>query len=261
MEGRKEYIVEITKAAQQIILTKLNDNYAIDIKNNNQSDIVTEIDIEVEKFLVNKIKERYPNDGFITEENTVSDPNKDYVWIIDPIDGTMNFVYEQRDFAISIALYHEGIGEVGVVCNVVNDEMIVGVRNEGLSVNGIKPSPLTTVNLRQSIIDVSLRTMVTLNEKGIANLFKMSSSILSHRNIGSAAIRICDVALGRAHMYISDTLCIWDFAAGIIILREAGGYDNYMEEELKFTSDRVDLMVANNKGIVTELKDKFYFNN
>ena len=103
--------------------------------------------------------------------------------------------------------------------------------------------------------------MVTLNEKGIANLFKMSSSILSHRNIGSAAIRICDVALGRAHMYISDTLCIWDFAAGIIILREAGGYDNYMEEELKFTSDRVDLMVANNKGIVTELKDKFYLNN
>lgn len=259
MNNRKEFLVQIVKEAQSMILRKLEANYAIDIKGGNKSDLVTEVDVEIEKFLVAKIKEEYPNDGFITEENTVPIEASDYVWIIDPIDGTMNFVYMLRDFAISVGLYHKGIGKVGVICDVVNDEMIVGELNKGVSLNGKAVSKLEPVSLRESIVDVSLRTIVGLEKKGIADLTKMSSSILSHRNMGSAALRIAHIALGRIHMYISDTLCIWDFAAGLVILNELGGYHNFMDEEIKFDSNRTDLLAANNKEILDQLKENYYF--
>lgn len=258
MQNRKEFIVNLVKKAQQIILSRIDESYDIEIKNDNQSDLVTAVDVEIEKFLVKRIKAEYPNDGFITEENTVPIEEKEYVWIIDPIDGTMNFVYMLRDFAISVALYHNGVGEVGVICDVVNDELLVGVRGKGLTLNG-KPVPkLNNVTLRQSIVDISLRTMVGLHRKDIADLSQMSNSILSHRNMGSAALRMAHIALGRIHMYISDTLCIWDFAAGLIMLEEVGAYHNFMDEPLVFDSNRTDLLASANKDILDELKDKFY---
>lgn len=261
MNERKEFIVNLVKEAQALIKERISETFEIDIKNNNQSDLVTAVDVEIEKFLVKRISEKYPNDGFLTEENTVESEDKEYIWIIDPIDGTMNFVYMLQDFAISVALYKNKVGEIGVVCDVMNDEMIVGVRNEGVTVNGKKVSNLNVVTLRESIVDVSLRTIARMRDMGIANLLEMSRSILSHRNMGSAALRISHIALGRIHMYISDTLCIWDFAAGVIILNEVGGYHNYQAEEIKFDASHVNFFGANNKAIADELKEKFYIHN
>lgn len=258
MNERKELIVNLVKEAQTIIKERINESYDINIKNNNQSDLVTAVDVEVEKFLVAKIKEQFPNDSFLTEENTVDLEDSDYVWIIDPIDGTMNFVYTVSDFAISVALYHKGVGVIGVVLDVMKDELIVGVKNEGASINGKAIPKLESVTLRESVVDVSLRTMIKMKEDNVADLLSMSRSILSHRNLGSAALRICHIALGRIHVYISDTLCIWDFAAGNIILEEVGGYHNYMNEPLKFDSSHVNYFAATNETLMKEVKENFY---
>lgn len=259
MNNREQFIVELVKEAQEIIKTRIKENFDVSIKNNNQSDLVTEVDIEIEKFLVQRIQESYPNDGFITEENTVPIEAAEYVWIIDPIDGTMNFVYTLADFAISVALYKNKVGEIGVVCDVMNDELFVGVRGKGATVNGKSISKLEPVTVRQSIVDVSLRTLCALRDENKADLLKMSNEILSHRNLGSAALRIAHIATGRIHMYISDTLCIWDFAAGIIILEEVGGYHNYVEEdELFFGPGHFDFFGANSKQQMLSFKEKFY---
>lgn len=258
MNNRKEFIVALVREAQAMILAKIDANYNVDIKGGNQSDLVTEVDVSVEEFLVGRIQAAYPNDGFITEENTVPIEDKEYVWIIDPIDGTMNFVYMLRDFAISVALYHNKVGQIGVICDVVNDEMIVGVLNEGVTLNDKPVKNVQPVTLREAIVDVSLRTIVGLEKKGIADLTKMSSSILSHRNMGSAALRLAHIGLGRIHMYISDTLCIWDFAAGLVILNELGAYHNFLEDEIVFDAKRTDLLASNNKTILDELKEKYY---
>lgn len=259
MDNRKQFIIELVLEAQQIIKERIKENFDISIKNNNQSDLVTEVDIEIEKFLVKRIKEAYPEDGFITEENTVPIEAAEYVWIIDPIDGTMNFVYTLTDFAISVALYQNKVGKIGVICDVMKDELFVGVKGEGATVNG-KPIPkLEPVSVRASIVDVSLRTITTLKEQKRADLLKMSREILSHRNLGSAALRIAHIATGRIHMYISDTLCIWDFAAGMVILEEVGGYHNYLEEDdLFFGPGHFDFFGANSKTQVEEFKEKFY---
>lgn len=259
MKSREEFIVEITKEASEIIKQRIKDNYDVNIKNDNQSDLVTEVDVEIEKFLVSKIKEAYPNDGFITEESTVEQEDKEFIWIIDPIDGTMNFVYMLTDFAISIALFHNKVGIVGVICDVMNDELIVARKGKGATLNGVDIGPLKRVTLRESIVDVSLRTMNGLKKKNIANLFDMSNDVLSHRNLGSASLRIAHIALGRVHMYISDTLCIWDFAAGLILLEEMKSYHNFMDEdELIFNGTRVDFFGANSKKLADEFKSKFY---
>ena len=260
MENRKEFIVEIVKEAKDIVKRRIDETYDISIKNNNESDLVTAVDVEIEKFLVNRIQEQYPNDGFLTEESTVEMEDKEYIWVIDPIDGTMNFVYTLRDFAISVALYHNKIGETGVIYDVMMDELFVAKRNEGATLNGVSIPKLEKTNLRQSIVDVSLRTMVGLKNKGIADLVPMSTQILSHRNLGSAALRIAHIATGRVHMYISDTLCIWDFGAGLILLDEVGAYHNFQEQdELKFDNKRVDFFGANNPDLAKDFKDKFYY--
>lgn len=258
MDNRQQFIVELVYEAQAMINERLLENYTVNIKNNNQSDLVTEVDVEIEKFLVREISKAYPNDGFITEEKTVESNDAEYIWIIDPIDGTLNFVYTLRDFAISVGLYKNKVGMVGVVCDVVNDEMIVGIKGEGVTLNGEKVEKLQPVTLRESIVDVSLRTMDRMREMNVANLLDMSTAILSHRNLGSAALRISHIALNRVHMYISDTLCIWDFAAGIIILEELGGHHNFMDEDIIFGSDKVNFFGANNREIAEDLKERFY---
>lgn len=258
MNKRKDFIIKQVQEAQEIIKQRITESYDIDIKNNNQSDLVTAVDVEIEKFLVSRISEAFPEDSFLTEEKTVSTEDSDYVWIIDPIDGTMNFVYTVSDFAISVALYHRGIGMIGVVLDVMKDELFVGIKNEGATLNGKPMKMLEPVTLRESIVDVSLRTMVKMKEDNIANLWDMSTSILSHRNLGSAALRISHIAAGRVHMYISDTLCVWDFAAGIIILEEVGGYHNYMDEAIKFDSSHVDFFGSNNENSMKEVKENFY---
>ena len=259
MENRKDFIVGLVREAQAIIKERIQDNYDISIKNNNQSDLVTEVDVEIEKFLVSRISEAYPNDGFITEENTVPIEEAEYVWIIDPIDGTMNFVYMLTDFAISVALYHNKEAKVGIICDVVNDELFIGEKGKGATLNGNAIKPLDPVTIRESIVDVSLRTIVGLKEKNVADLVTMSRDILSHRNLGSAALRIAHISTGRVHMYISDTLCIWDIAAGLVILEEVGGYHNYMDvDELHFGPGHFDFFGANNKQLAYDFKEKFY---
>lgn len=260
MLERKDFIIEVILEAKDIIKQRIKEDFKVSIKNNNHSDLVTAVDVEIEKFLVKRISKQFVNDAFLTEEKTTTMEESDYLWIIDPIDGTMNFVYTLKDFAISVALYHKGIGVLGIVYDVMNDEMFVGVKDEGVFLNGEKLEAVKSVNLKQAIVDVSLKTIMNMKNNQMADLVNLPKYALSHRNLGSAALRICHIATNRIHVYLSDTLCIWDIAAGIIILEELGGYHNFIkDDQLEFKSNHFYFFGANNAELAKEIEKKFYY--
>ena len=258
MENRREYIEKVVIEAGVLIRERINEDMQIERKGGRRSDLVTSVDIEAEKFIVDKLSKQFPSDSFLTEEQTVSLDDSDNVWIIDPIDGTMNFIYTLRDFAVSVAFYHKGIGEIGVVYDVMNDELFVGIKDQGVTLNGKPVDKLEQVVLKQAIVDVSLKSIKSLINKDIADLTNLPAAVLSHRNLGSAALRIVHIGLNRIHVYIASQLCTWDIAAAIIILEELGGVHNFMNKELPYNYQDFPFMASNNREIDTELRGKFF---
>lgn len=259
MQERRKFVEKIVLEAGVFIRKRINQDMSISEKNQDRSDLVTSVDIEVEKFIVNKISEKFPNDSFLTEEKTVDLTNSDNVWIIDPIDGTLNFIYSLRDFAISIAFYVKGKGKFGIVYDVMADELVVGVVDEGVTLNNEKIPALKDVSLKHSIVDLSLRTITNLKKKNIANFDNLEPNILSHRNLGSASLRIIHIGLNRIHVYINDRLSIWDIAAAIIILKELGGTHIFEDKPLVYNSESFYFMAANNKKVKKEIEDNYYY--
>ncbi len=258
MQKRKESVEKIVLEAGELIKKRIKEGMSIEEKDNNRSDLVTNVDFEVERFLVERISAEFPEDSFLTEEKTVSLGDSDNVWIIDPIDGTMNFIYTLRDFAISVGFYVKGVGKLGIVYDVMADELIVGEANGGVTLNGKKLAPIKKESLEQSIVDVNIQTMIRLKEQGIAEIDRLSPNILAFRDLGSAVPRIVHVALNRVHVYIADDVHIWDIAAPMVILEELGGTHNFVGKELPYHSDNLLFIAANNEAVKTEILEEYF---
>lgn len=192
----------------------------------NPNDLVTEMDRQVEAFFAEKIKRTYPADLILSEEGFGDqvDRLEGTVWIIDPIDGTMNFIHQKRLFAISLAVFHEGIGEIGFVYDVMADVLYHAKRGQGAFKNEERLKPLATEKkLSESILMLNMLWCIpneSVNDKKIADLVK---SVRGSRSYGSAALEFAYLAEGIADAYISFKLHPWDFAAGVILYHEVGG--------------------------------------
>ncbi|HLQ73993.1 MAG TPA: inositol monophosphatase family protein [Bacillota bacterium] len=220
-ETAKRWIYE----AGAYIKENLDAPMTIDTKSN-PNDLVTEMDKAIERFFVNKIKDKY-SEHFIFGEEGYGDEIislEGTVWIIDPIDGTMNFVHQKRNFAISIGIYHEGIGEIGLIYDVMRDDLYDAIRGEGAFKNGVQlPMLDESVTLNESIIAMNHRWLCEnsfINEKVMQQLVK---DIRGNRTYGSAALEFAYVAEGVIDGYIAMRLAPWDIAAGMIIVNEVGG--------------------------------------
>ncbi len=258
MLKRKQFIEKLVIEAGELIRERLHEDMSIEKKGGKRSDLVTSVDYEVERLLVEKLSQQFPEDSFLTEEKTVDLIESENVWIIDPIDGTMNFIYDQRDFAISVALYSKGKAKLGFVYDVMANELIVAQKGLGVTLNDKPLEQILPVVLKQSIVDVSLKTIRNLKIKEIADLYDLTPEILTNRNMGSAAIRIVHIALNRVHAYINDNLSIWDIAAAILILEELGGTHNFKGQDLDYNSEGFFFMAANNQKIYDEIKTLFF---
>lgn len=197
----------------------------IKCKNSDNTNLVTGFDVKIEKFLVGAINCEFPGHGFITEEKvTPSAGNKEYTWIIDPIDGTTNFINFGSEFAISIALYKAGKPVMGVVYDLVAKKMYLGVRGEGAWINGEIMTRVAGANcLRNAILDCSLRSIVCMSKEKKIDFFSLQDKIRAHRSSGCASLAICKIAQGILDVYLSSYLFIWDYAAAKIILEEMHG--------------------------------------
>jgi len=194
-----------------------------ELKGGNISDIVTEHDMAIDRFLTNSIRQRFPDHGFLTEEYDHPSFDDDTpAWIIDPIDGTTNFVSSHSGFAVSLAHYRGTCPVFGFVYDVMADELYVGISGGGAWMNGrrltVHPKPP-----HDSVAEISLLCSKRLEKRFGADTTALTRDLRAVRSYGSAAIGVCRIAAGTLDIYLSCSLSPWDYAAALIVLAEAGG--------------------------------------
>ncbi|MUK89575.1 inositol monophosphatase [Ornithinibacillus sp. L9] len=219
--------------AGEIIRDKINDPLTIDTKSD-AKDLVTQMDKAIEYFFARRIKQEYPSHLLLSEEGYGDEVTSmdGTVWIIDPIDGTMNFVQQKRNFAISIGIFHDGIGEVGLIYNVMDDVLYSAKKNEGAFKNHNKlPNLKAQLSLDKSVLGLNhywLCENRLVEEKVMQGLVK---KVRGTRTYGSAALEFAYVAEGIMDGYLAMSLAPWDVAAGIVIVNEVGGVTSTIEGE------------------------------
>lgn len=188
------------------------------------ADLVTEYDLAVERFLKEKLPPLVPGSIFFGEEERENaDPSRGWAFLVDPIDGTTNFVRSLRQSAISVALAKDGAVEYGVVYDPYKDEMFSARRGHGAFLNG-QPIHVSGRPLAEGIFGMGTaiykREYLAPTMRLTEQLFRRSCDF---RRLGSAALDLCNVACGRTELFFEYSLCPWDYAAGSLLICEAGG--------------------------------------
>lgn len=213
-----ERIIEIVKSAKGIVF---DEKLRRDIHMKGAADFVTAVDTEISNSVKLQLKKHFPHYGFFSEEEdgALSDP----CWILDPIDGTTNLVYGYQQCSISLALYSGGEIVVGVVYNPFYDECFYAERGKSAFYNGeqIHVSPRAFSN---GIVEFGAgSTKKELTEENFDIAKEIFRNVIDLRRICSSALSICYIAQGRIDGYFEKVLKPWDYAAGALILQEAGG--------------------------------------
>jgi myo-inositol-1(or 4)-monophosphatase len=207
------------------ILLKQRDEFdqkRVEIKGKN--DLVSYVDKEAEKMIVSKLQQLFPEAGFVTEEATVAQERAHYSWIIDPLDGTTNFIHGLPIFSVSIALMEANEVVLGVVYEVNRDECFYATKGGGAFCNDkpISVSDAPTIDKSLLATGFPYYNFEKLTEY-LAILNELMKNTHGLRRMGSAAVDLAYVACGRYEGYFEYNLNPWDVAAGVLIVEEAGG--------------------------------------
>jgi myo-inositol-1(or 4)-monophosphatase len=217
-------VVRISEAAAEFIRSQAGKVTAEKIEVKSLNSLVSYVDKEAEKILVTKLQAILPHAGFITEEGTVETKSMEYMWVIDPLDGTTNFLQQIPVYSVSIGLLHEDRIILGVVNDVEHKEVFYAWRGGGAWCNG---HPIK-VSDRENLSEAVVATGFPYAKRDVLpQLTLIFDYFLKHargiRRLGSAAIDLAYVACGRFDAYYETSLNAWDIAGGIIIVEEAGG--------------------------------------
>ncbi|TDM05146.1 inositol monophosphatase family protein [Macrococcus lamae] len=227
-----EFARRIILEAGQNIKDKLKLELTIETKSN-PNDLVTNMDKETEQFLADKINQTYPDHRIIGEEGHGSDIDtlEGVIWIIDPIDGTLNFVHQQQNFAISIGIFKDGEKYAGFVYDVMNNNLYHAIAGKGAYLNDRQLATLQSTELKRSIISMNPNWLTKDWTKDVYS--PIVKDARSARSYGSAALDFVFVATGIIDSYITLRLHPWDFAGGMIIAEETGAIvSNQLGEKL-----------------------------
>ena len=207
------------------LLARAEDSYEI-YQKTSKLDIVTEVDREIENRIFAFIHKIAPGDGLIGEESTYIENSvekiKKNMWYVDPIDGTINFVCQKKNFCISVAYYEEGVGKVAWIYDVYRDKMYGAIQGQGAYLNAKIILPPKDRPLEESFMGIAARTLQYLEENETAVRKDRIYHALGFRAYGVSTLQMMYVATGQLGGYMSKHLCPWDYAAGIIILEELG---------------------------------------
>lgn len=195
-----------------------------DVELKSVASLVTYVDKTAEARIVEALKKLIPGSGFITEEGTASHANEKYKWIVDPLDGTTNFIHGIAPHSVSIALMENEELVVGVVYEVGQDEMFYAWKNSPAFLNGKEIRVSTANKLADTLIGTGFPYYAFERVDDYNNAMK---ELMQHtrglRRFGSAAVDLAYVAAGRFDAFFEHALHAWDVAAGVLIIRQAGG--------------------------------------
>jgi myo-inositol-1(or 4)-monophosphatase len=253
--GMHDFAHGLVKAAGQQLKEARNHSSLQVKEKTSQMDLVTDQDVLIEEFLVGEILKRYPTHTILAEEShgagrvCSGSSVERYTWIIDPIDGTVNYYRLGRDYAISLALYLNHKPVFGMVYDVANDLMYEASQHGGALLNGqhqgipgIGTLAADCKTLNQAVVAMSLRTMREFSGKGM-DVLGMLAKVQAHRYIGCASLELCKVANGEYDLFISCNVYPWDVAAARIFIEERGGVFLYRKRD-KTTDPGSKLLVA-----------------
>jgi len=200
----------------------------IEITNKSEIDLVTESDLASERLIIDRIKTYYPRHSILAEESGASNPHdqarqSDWLWIIDPLDGTTNYAHSYPCFCVSIALEHRGLLEVGVVYDPMRDEMFAAERGRGASLNGRRITVSRTMNLASALLCTGFPYDVRERNDFARHFANFIMHARGVRRDGAAALDLAYVAAGRFDGFWEEGLKPWDVAAGVLLVEEAGG--------------------------------------
>ncbi|AQQ53839.1 inositol monophosphatase family protein [Planococcus lenghuensis] len=188
------------------------------------NDLVTNIDKEIEQFFIGRIKNDFPDHRIFGEEG-FGDPVEDLsgiIWILDPIDGTMNFVHQKRNFAISLGIYQEGTGVLGYIYDVVNDDLYSAQQGKGAYLNDERLPDLTETAISEAMVGINSTWLTPNRYIDHEAVIQLIRDIRGARSYGAASLEIAYVASGRLDAYVSMRLSPWDIAGGLVIALETG---------------------------------------
>ena len=252
MEALVKDLTQIIRKAGEIMLSAHNiDNRdTVQEKAGDAANMVTLYDVAVQDFLIKEIKAIIPDATFIAEEkeNDSNMLNGTHCFVIDPIDGTANFIHEYKHSCISVAMFSAGEAVLGAVYDPYLDEFFFALKGEGASVNGRK---ITVSDRDMPHAILAFGTMPYFKEEFGAKTFKLAEKLFRQcsdvRRCGSAALDLVYLAAGRNDMYFEMTLYPWDFAAAQLIVQEAGGIiSDHDGNEIGFAG-KTPIIAANKK--------------
>lgn len=250
----KKDLIKIIKKAGKILKNGFYENKNVTFKG--KKDLVTKYDIEVEEYLKKEFSKTFKDFNIIAEEQDNSKITFSNSIIIDPIDGTTNFVNGIVHTAISVGIYKDKKPYIGVVYNPILDELYYAKVSKGAYLNGKKISVSKEDSLEKSLIATGFPYSSSSNKDDLKDVLQKIENLLPNcqdlRRLGSASIDLCLVAKGVFDGYYEMNLKAWDVSAGIIILNEAGGkVTNLKGENYDLFKDKY--IVATNSKIHNEL--------
>lgn len=251
-----EQIIAIVREAGEIVLSA-RDISAQTHEKTSAADLVTEYDVAVENFLREKLLKLLPEAVFFGEEEAgPAHPERGWAFIVDPIDGTANFVRDLRQSAISVGLAKDGVVEYGVVYDPYKNEVFSARRGGGAFLNGV-PIHVSEKPLAEGIF--AMGTALYRREYAAPTL-RLTEQLFSRccdfRRMGAAALDLCAVACGRVELFFEYSLCPWDYAAGSLLVTEAGGAVSTLEGQALPVTKRCSIWACNqvNKDVLKELE-------
>lgn len=227
MQATLNIAINAAREAGKIISRNIEriDSLSIQVKQKN--DFVSEVDYLAEQEIINTIHRAYPQHGIIAEESGQSDGNREgdeHQWIIDPLDGTTNFLRGFPHYSVSIALRHHQRLEVGVIYDPFKDELFCAGRGNGATLNDRKIRVTNLTSMEGALLGTGFPFRENQNiDSYLASLRELMLHTSGIRRAGSAALDLAYVAAGRLDGFWEFGLNIWDVAAGCLIIQEAGG--------------------------------------
>ena len=217
--------LELAMAAAREAGALLRKNFEADLHVNemHDHDIKLALDVESQKLIETKILKTFPDHAIYGEEGIAGDQNSETQWIVDPIDGTVNFFFGLPHFCVSIAMRQGGELKIGAIYDPMLDEMFA-VDFEGPAMrNGqlIRPSDRET--LGEAVVTIGFSKSQDAIESGIARYSRIAHRVRKTRMLGSAALALAYIACGRLDAYIEEQISLWDIAAGRLMLERGGG--------------------------------------
>ena len=219
----EHFAIETAKSAGEVLMSYFGKLTHVDNKSTD-IDLVTHADIDSERLIIQAIQKKFPHHNIIAEESDFDKIDSDYCWIIDPLDGTTNFVHTLPIFAVSIGLRYKNKTILGVVYNPVYNQCFHATLNGGAFLNNSLINKSSTNILSKSLL---VTGFPYIHDDRWQASFKLFEDFYSRnqgmRRLGAAALDFCFVAMGRFDGFYEFNLQPWDVCAGDLILREAGG--------------------------------------